>query len=137
MACVDPFLQFDDEKYALQLQLEEIEAQREFQTGKWPEDSPPDFVLAFDNFEAELRKAIVLVEDLTLAHSVARAVDSDALAIEEINVEETQFVRGRELALSLNEGETLAPQNEIDLPEMSRIGADSVDWDYVLRATEA
>ncbi|KAG4443315.1 hypothetical protein IFR05_001184 [Cadophora sp. M221] len=28
MACVDPSLQFDDESFALQLQLEEIEAQQ-------------------------------------------------------------------------------------------------------------
>jgi hypothetical protein len=57
MACVDPFLQFDDERFALQLQLEEIQAQRKLQSGKWTEDSPPDFALAFDDFETELKKA--------------------------------------------------------------------------------
>lgn len=67
MACADPFLQLDDQSFALQLQLEEIEAQRELQSGKWTEDSPPDFTLAFDDFEAELKKAIVLVEDLKFA----------------------------------------------------------------------
>ncbi|RDL34653.1 uncharacterized protein BP5553_07781 [Venustampulla echinocandica] len=39
MACVDPFLQFDDQSFALGLQLEEIEAQ------------------PLDYFEAELKKA--------------------------------------------------------------------------------
>jgi hypothetical protein len=63
MACVDPFLQFDDESFALQLQLEEIEAQRELQSSKWTEDSPPDFALAFDDFETELKKALLLVGD--------------------------------------------------------------------------
>ncbi|PMD54127.1 uncharacterized protein K444DRAFT_699845 [Hyaloscypha bicolor E] len=70
MACVDPFLQFDDESFALQLQLEEIEAQRELQSGKWTEDSPPDFALAFDTFETELKKALLLVEDPKFAYSI-------------------------------------------------------------------
>lgn len=74
MACADLFHQFDDESFALQLQLEENEAQRELQS---------DFVLAFDDFHAELKKAILLVEDLKFAHSIAKAVDSDAVAIEE------------------------------------------------------
>lgn len=87
MACAD---QFDDESFALQLQLQEIETQRELQSGKWPEDRPPDFVLAVDDFKTELKQAIVLVEDLKFAHSIAKAVDSDAVAIQESKVEETQ-----------------------------------------------
>ncbi|XMA12701.1 hypothetical protein WAI453_005492 [Rhynchosporium graminicola] len=54
MACIDSLHQYDDESFALQLQLEEIEAQRESQTGKWAENNPPDFALAFDDFENEL-----------------------------------------------------------------------------------
>jgi hypothetical protein len=137
MACVDPFPQFDDESFALQLQLEEIEAQRELQSGKWTEDSPPDFALAFDDFETELKKALLLVEDLKFAHSIAKAVASDAVAIEESRVEETQSVQDRDFALSLNVDENLLSQDATDLPEMSRLGAESVDWDHVLRATEA
>ncbi|CZT08640.1 uncharacterized protein RAG0_13632 [Rhynchosporium agropyri] len=134
MACLDPCLQFDDESFALQLQLEEIEAQRQLQSGKWTEDSPPDFVLAFDDFETELKKAFLLVEDLKIAHSIAKAVASDAVAIEESRVEETQSVQDRDFALSLNEDENLPSQ---DLLETSRVGAESADWDHVLRATEA
>ena len=89
MACADLFLQLDEESFALQLQLEENEAQRELHSGKWAEDRPPDFVLAFDDFHAELKKTILLVEDLKLAHSIAKAVESDAVAIEESRVEET------------------------------------------------
>ncbi|KAK3171715.1 hypothetical protein OEA41_003799 [Lepraria neglecta] len=137
MACADPFLQLDDQSFALQLQLEEIEAQRELQSGKWTEDSPPDFALAFDDFEAELKKAIVLVEDQKFAHSIAKAVDSDAVVIEESRVEETQSVQDRDFALSLNEDENLPSQDVTDLPEMSRLGAEWVDWDHVLRAIEA
>ncbi|MCJ1460912.1 hypothetical protein MMC28_011294 [Mycoblastus sanguinarius] len=137
MACADLFPQFDDESFALQLQLEENEAQRELQSGKWTEDRPPDFVLAFDDFHAELKKAILLVEDLKLAHSIAKAVDSDAVAIEESRVEETQSVQDRDFALSLNEDENLPTQVITDLPEMSRLEAESVDWQYVPRTTEA
>lgn len=93
MVFVDPFARFDAESFALKLQLEEIEAQRERQTGKWIENNPPDFVLAFDSFEAELKKAISLLEDLKFAHSVAKAVDSDGMAIEASRVEETQCVQ--------------------------------------------
>ncbi|TVY52928.1 hypothetical protein LCER1_G007071 [Lachnellula cervina] len=137
MACADPFLQFDDQSFALQLQLEEIEAQRELQSGKWREDSPPDFALALDNFEAELKKAIVLVEDLKFAHSIAKAVDSDAAAIEELRVEETQSVQDRDFALSLNEDGNLPSKDVTDLPGMPRLGAESIESDDVLRATEA
>lgn len=52
-------------------------------------------------------------EDLKFAHSIAKAVASDAVAIEESRVEETQSVQDRDF------------------------GAESVDWDHVLRATEA
>lgn len=137
MACADPFLQFDDNSFALQLQLEEIEALREVQTGKWTEGRPPDFVVAFDDFHAELKKAILLIEDLKFSHSIARAVDSDAVAIEETRVEETQSVQDRQFALSLNEDVNLPFQDVTGLPEISRLEAESVDWDYVLRATAA
>jgi hypothetical protein len=49
-----------------------------------------------------LKKALLLVEDLKFAHSVAKAIASDALAIEESSVEETQSVQDRDFALSLN-----------------------------------
>ena len=137
MACADPSLRLGDQSFALQLQLEEIEAQRELQSGKWTEDSAPDFALAFDDFKAELEKAIVLVEDLKFAHSIAKAVDSDAVAIEESRVEETQSVQDRDFALSLNEDENLPSQNVTDSPGMSRLRAESVEWDYILRATES
>lgn len=137
MACVDPFLQFDDESFALDLQLKEIAAQRELQSGKWTEDNPPDYVLAFDDFETELKKALLVVEDLKFAHSIAKAVDSDAVAIEESRVEETQSVHDRNFAISLNEGENLPAQNVTDLPETSRLGTEWVDWDHVMRATTA
>jgi len=98
MACADPFLQLDDQGFALQLQREEIEAQRELQSGKGTEDCPPDYALAFDDFKAELKKATILVEDLKFAHSITKAVDSDATAIQESRVEETQSAQDRDFA---------------------------------------
>jgi hypothetical protein len=37
----------------------------------------------------------------------------------------------------LNEDEIPPAQDVADLPEMSRLEAESIDWDHVLRATEA
>ena len=126
MASAGLFDQFDDESFALQLQLQETEAQRELQSGKWPEDRPPDSVLAFDDFQAELKKAILLVEDLKLAHSIAETVDSDAAAIEVSRVPETQSVQDQQSVLSLNEDENLPSQEVTDLPEMSPFEAENV-----------
>lgn len=137
MSCADPIAQSDDESFAFQLQLEEIEAQRERQTGKWTEDNPPDLRLAFDDFEAELQKAIVLVGDLKFAHSIAKAVDSDAAAIEELKAEETQSVQDRDFALSLDEGGNPPPRDLTASPETSRLGIEAVDWSDVIRYTEA
>lgn len=141
MADVDPLLQFEDESLALQLQLNEIEIQRELQTGKWTENTSPDFALAFDDFEAELKKSILLVEDLKIAHSIAKAVESDAVAIEE-SIEEwrtkvTQFVQDRDFARSLNEDGNMPSQDVANLPQVPCPTEESVDWDYVERATKA
>jgi hypothetical protein len=84
-----------------------------------------------------MKKAIFVIEDLKFAHSIAKAVASDALAIEESRAEETQAVQDRDFVLSLNEDENLPSQDVTDLLELSRLGAESVDWDHVLRATEA
>jgi hypothetical protein len=64
-------------------------------------------------------------------------VDSDAVAIEESRVEETQSVQDRDFALSFNVDKNLPSQDFIHLLEISRLGAESDDWDHVLRATEA
>ena len=66
---VDPSLQFDDKSFALELQLEEIEAQREFQFHKY---SYPNFVLVFNELQTIYKKGVSLIMDLTFAHSIAR-----------------------------------------------------------------
>lgn len=48
MARANPFPTMDDQSLALQLQLEEIDDQRQRQHGKWKEDNPPNFVFTFD-----------------------------------------------------------------------------------------
>lgn len=137
MAFDDPVLEFDDQSFALQLQLDEIEAQRELRSGKWTEDNPPDYVVAFDDFEAELKKVIALVEDHKLAHSIAKAVDTDSVAIEESRIEETQSIQDRAFALGLNAGENLPAPSQDATESTSQFGADSAEWNHVLRATEA
>lgn len=102
MANAAPSSTMDDESYALQLQLEEIEAQREHQTGKRSENQPPDSTVAFDEFDAELKKALTLFEDLRLARNMAGAIDEDDTANEEQEPEEAQYARDRELALRLS-----------------------------------
>ena len=59
------------------------------------------------------------------------------MAIEKSRVEETQSVQDRDFALSLNEDENHPSQDVTDLHGTPRIGAESAEWDYVLRATEA
>ncbi len=110
MARPDSFLYLDDQNFALQIQLEEIHAQCEGQHGKWHEDSPPDFVLAFHSFEDELQKCIDIVNDAKLAQSMSTAVEADFEAIEELNLQEMQAVNDRGLALGFNEdGPMLSP----------------------------
>ena len=46
-------------------------------------------MLAFNDFYAKLEKAILLVEDLKFAYSIAKAIDSNAVAIKELRVKET------------------------------------------------
>lgn len=100
---------FDNDIFALTLQIEEIEAQRERQTGKWREDSPPDFSLAFLDFEAELKKAVHLVEDLKLAHSIAQAIDLDAAILQQANTEESQAHQDRNIAFKLQDDDAEDP----------------------------
>jgi hypothetical protein len=132
MASANPMLQLDDESLALKLQLEEVEAQRERQTEKWTEGNPPDFALAFDNYEAELKTLATLVEDMELAHSMTYTMETDATAIEELRLQETQSIEDRQVALSLNEGEALPRQDSNKLLEMGGFATESIQWDHVL-----
>jgi hypothetical protein len=137
MSCIDPSARLDDESFALQLQIEEIEYQRERQTGKWTEGNPPDFSLAFDAFEAELKWACSLVDDMKLAHSIARAVESDAGAIEESIAQERQCANDRYVALTMEGNISSSSAVSVPLPEMPQTTAESIDWDHVLRASTA
>ncbi|KAM3554532.1 hypothetical protein ARSEF4850_006424 [Beauveria asiatica] len=104
MACPDSLLYLDDQNFALLAQLEEIHAQYEGQHGKWHEDSPPDSVLAFNLFEAEVQKCIDIMKDATFAQSMSAAVEADSEAIEELNLQEMQAVNDRRLARGLARG---------------------------------
>lgn len=66
---------------------------------------------------------IFLIENLKFAHSIAKAVDSDVVIIEQSRIEKTHSVQNRNFVLSLNEDENLSSQNVIDLLKMSRLEA--------------
>lgn len=97
----------NDEILALKLQLEEIDVQRETQSGKWPENSPPDFELAVRDFETELRKGLCCLQDGRFAQSMDQALDADGAAIEVIRSEEDQAQRDREFALRMSPGNSV------------------------------
>jgi hypothetical protein len=90
----------DDEIMALTLQLEEIESNSSSRKGKHRADCPPpDFCVASSVYQAEIQQAIESLTDLKFAHSIARAVDTDAQAIRQIGQEEAQGEEDRRLAL--------------------------------------
>merc|ERR1712093_907444 len=71
-----------------------------------------------------MRKAVLMIEDLKFAHSIAKAVASDAVAIEEWRVEETHLLQDRDLALSLDADLSL-PSQDITASEASTFGSRS------------
>jgi len=93
---------FDDEMMALALQLEEINCQPTVQKGKYKADNPPDMELAFATFQKEVQMHMQFLNDLNLAHSIARAVDADAQVIAETVQDEGREERDRRLALQLS-----------------------------------
>ncbi|KAI0997992.1 hypothetical protein K3495_g10199 [Podosphaera aphanis] len=101
-----PKLPFDDDIFALSLQLEEIETQHLVRKGKWSETSPPDTVVALLDFEKELVNAIQRIEDKKRAHSIAKAVEDDAAILQLLNNEEVQASRDRQIALTSQDDDT-------------------------------
>jgi hypothetical protein len=93
---------FDEEIIALALQLEEIQCYSDSQKGKYKENNVPDMQVAFATFQMEVQRHLQFLDDLKYAHSVARAVDSDAQAISEIAQVEAQEERDRRLALQMS-----------------------------------
>lgn len=137
MVCAISALDLDDRSFALQLQLEEMCTVRDIQVGKWVEDSPPDFVLAFTSFENEIREAMVLAKDAKFAHSIAAALESDARVIEDVNFEENQCVQDRQLAISLDDGVSLPSRSVAQAEGMSTVGANPAQRDYAVTTSSA
>lgn len=78
----------DDEITALALQLEEILDFNAHDKGKYKEGQPPDATQAMLEYQNEVATYLQTLNDLKLAHSIARAVDADGLVISSfINVE--------------------------------------------------
>ncbi|CAI6088456.1 unnamed protein product [Clonostachys chloroleuca] len=134
MSCVDPPIHLDDDSLALQIQLEEVQGQREHQSGKWVEGNPPDYAIAFEIFENEVNEAIALVQDMRLAHSIAMAVDSDALAIELLTAEEASIAQDRQYALSLDEDGGATRRDNTNISDVLNPSTEVIDWDFVFES---
>src|SRR5262245_16579031 len=92
----------DDEIIAFALQLEEVGVHGKDGKGKFPAGSPPDNVVAFDDFHAELLAHLNILRDVRLAHSIANAVDADGDIIAKLAGTEEQAHRDRDYALQLS-----------------------------------
>lgn len=136
MACTDQPILLHDHQFALELQLQDIETQRQSHSGKWAEGSPPDYALAFEDFEAEVNKAILLIQDIRLAHSIAEAVDSDAAIIAQLAIEEERAAKDREIARDFAEDSDFVSEDGSASAENVQPSAGSVDWSGILRAAD-
>jgi len=97
----DQSLLLDDEIAALTLQLEEIGINQGNGKGKYPVGRQPDNEVAAGSFQAEILAHLTFLKDLQLAHSIARAVDTDAQAIAELAQPEEQAREDRLHAIRL------------------------------------
>lgn len=113
----DHLFDFDGDIYALSAQLQEVYSGGD-RKEKYPEDKPSDYVLASRDFEAELERCILLLQDQRFAQSIAEAVETDAVALEQITAQEEQACRDRDFALRYSGNETDADTGpwELDVP---------------------
>ena len=85
-------------------QLQELHSDRDLKE-KYPEDKPSDYALASLDFEAELERCILLT-DHRFAQSIATAVETDAITLQQITAQEEQLCRDRDFALRSSGDET-------------------------------
>lgn len=89
--CLSAPAHLEDEINLLVLQLNEIDSDHGIQKGKHPMHSPPDTVLAYEEFRSEIQARLDYLRDSVIAHSMARAVDTDAQAIRDITLKDSQI----------------------------------------------
>ncbi|RKF63289.1 hypothetical protein OnM2_026005 [Erysiphe neolycopersici] len=114
---------FDDDSdiLVLKLHLEDIKERQEQLKGKWNEKNPPDFFVALDKYESDIKNSLICIEDAKIAQSIARAVDLDADLIREFTTEECQARHDHEMALRLRDGiqginpEPSSPEKEVEI----------------------
>jgi hypothetical protein len=96
-----------DEVLALTLQLEEIGQHPSRQLVKNGVEDTSDSAMALSAYEKEIEQRMKLLKDTICAHSVARAISTDANAIAEIVQSEAQAESDRRLAIQMsNQGRT-------------------------------
>jgi hypothetical protein len=136
MACTDQPIPLDDHPFALQLQLQEIETQRPGFSGKWAEGSSPDYILAYNKFENEVNKAILLIQDIKLAQSIAKAVDSDAAIIAQLGAKKEWAAQDREIARDFAKGPESVPQNYTASIKDLHLSVTLEDWSAIPRSAD-
>lgn len=97
----DTFPNDESDILILKFQLDDIRQEKEQSKGKWNEDSPPDFFVALENFEWDIRNVVQCIEDSRIAQSIAQAVDSDAALLRDFALEERQARYDHDMALKL------------------------------------
>lgn len=102
MARIQELSTFDRDIKAIVLQLEETDIQRGTQKGKYVEGTAHDNDIAFLYFKDELQNYLSLVNDQKLAYSLARAIDTDATALEDLKASEYKAVQDRMLVFRLS-----------------------------------
>ena len=86
---------------ALQLQLEDLQAFNKTRKGKSVEGKQDDVDLALETYHAELESLERYLQDLRLAKSIVRAVESDGEIIRIAREEEDRAIRDRRVACTL------------------------------------
>ncbi len=81
---------FDEKVNLISLQIEEIQLQQGFRKEKYLEGRAPDREVAIHDFEIELRRLLLFLNDQRLAQSIEKAINDDATAIAEVSTEEDQ-----------------------------------------------
>ena len=99
---------------ALQLQLEDLENFTQTRKGKGVEGRVNDQDLALELYQAELESLEQFLQDLKLAQSIVRAVETDAEIIRIVREDEDRATRDRSIACTLGGLEPLAKPKQED-----------------------
>ncbi|KAF9696797.1 hypothetical protein EKO04_005389 [Ascochyta lentis] len=120
----------DDEIVALTLQMDEINYREETKKAKYPIDEVPDLELAYSSYLTEIEAHLTFLRDVKLAHSIANAVDTDAVVIAEITHGDQQAQDDHCVAVQMS---TDDPELEKPPPYTQQVRNDYIEDEIVRR----